>query len=396
MAIAGTTSAARLVAGAATLIALMGAALVPAGTVRAASGSELFITEYVEGSATNQAIEIYNPTDIAVSLSASSYMLAFYFDGSTMIGGGVPLIGVLPAGGTWVVTPTDASDVLLAKANQAFGTTWFTGNDAVALLHGGAAVDVIGQIGMDPGTGWGSGTVTTTDHTLRRKASVTAGDPNGTDAFDPSAEWDGYPIDTFDGLGWVGTSVNQPVAITCPASVRTTRGVAVSAPVSATDPDGTIASLVVSGVAPVDPGTVTISGVTAASITGGTATGSLSISPSTPAGDYAVTVTAANDEVAPQTATCTVAVTVQPATAGGLQSLIDGLVAGGEVAPTKAGLLQQRMERVVAAMAAGRSAEAAGQLRALTNQAAGLAPRWMSTDAADLIRREAVLLASSL
>lgn len=27
------------------------------------------------------------------------------------------------------------------------------------------------------------------------------GDPNGTDPFDRSVEWDGYPNDTFDGLG---------------------------------------------------------------------------------------------------------------------------------------------------------------------------------------------------
>jgi hypothetical protein len=47
---------------------------------------------------------------------------------------------------------------------------------------------VIGQIGFDPGSEWGSGLTSTADNTLRRKPSIEAGDPNGTDAFDPSIQ----------------------------------------------------------------------------------------------------------------------------------------------------------------------------------------------------------------
>ena len=39
------------------------------------------------------------------------------------------------------------------------------------------------------------------DNTLRRKVTVCAGDTTGTDAFVPSAEWDGFGNDAFDGLG---------------------------------------------------------------------------------------------------------------------------------------------------------------------------------------------------
>ncbi len=60
---------------------------------------------------------------------------------------------------------------------------------------------MIGQIGFDPGTEWGTGLTSTADNTLRRKATVCAGDPNGTDAFDPAIEWDGFATDTFGGLG---------------------------------------------------------------------------------------------------------------------------------------------------------------------------------------------------
>ena len=62
-------------------------------------------------------------------------------------------------------------------------------------------IDAIGQIGIDPGAEWGSGLASTADNTLRRKAGICAGDTVTSDAFDPSAEWDGFANDTVDGLG---------------------------------------------------------------------------------------------------------------------------------------------------------------------------------------------------
>jgi len=62
-------------------------------------------------------------------------------------------------------------------------------------------VDVIGQVGFDPGSEWGSGLASTKDNTIRRRASICQGDTDGTDAFDPSLEWDGFAKDTLDGLG---------------------------------------------------------------------------------------------------------------------------------------------------------------------------------------------------
>ena len=56
----------------------------------------------------------------------------------------------------------------------------------------------------------GHGLTSTADNTLRRKAGVTAGDPDGSNAFDPAVEWDGFAVDTFGGLGYVGP---QPPAV---------------------------------------------------------------------------------------------------------------------------------------------------------------------------------------
>ena len=81
------------------------------------------------------------------------------------------------------------------------GSLDFNGDDAVALFYGASAVDVIGQIGVDPGTEWGSGLASTADNSLMRKCGISQGDANGANIFDPATEWDGYAINTFGYLG---------------------------------------------------------------------------------------------------------------------------------------------------------------------------------------------------
>lgn len=162
-------------------------------------GSDLYFSEYVEGSSNNKALEIYNPTGQAVNLG--DYTVELYANGATAPTNTVTLGGTLAAGGTFVIVNASAVQALKDKGQLQSNVTNFNGDDALLLKKNGTVIDAFGQVGFDPGTAWTSGSVTTLDRTLRRKASVTAGDPNGSDAFDPAAEWDVFPIDTFDGLG---------------------------------------------------------------------------------------------------------------------------------------------------------------------------------------------------
>ncbi len=59
----------------------------------------------------------------------------------------------------------------LKRCDQTSGSLSFNGDDAVALIKGLAFVDVIGQVGFDPGTEWGTDLISTADNTIRRKAS---------------------------------------------------------------------------------------------------------------------------------------------------------------------------------------------------------------------------------
>jgi len=167
----------------------------------AATPTELFFTEYIEGSSNNKALEIYNGTGAAVDLAAGGYNVQMFFNGSASAGLTINLTGTVAAGDVFVLAQSSANATILAQADQTNGAGWFNGDDAVVLRKGTTIVDAIGQIGVDPGAEWGSGQVSTADNTLRRLNTICAGDPNGSDAFDPSVEWAGYAVDTFDGLG---------------------------------------------------------------------------------------------------------------------------------------------------------------------------------------------------
>ena len=166
-----------------------------------AAPSDLFFSEYIEGTSNNKALEIFNGTGAPVNLATGGYNIQVYFNGSAAAGLTINLSGTIAAGDVYVVAQSGASAAILAQADQTNGSGWFNGDDAVVLRKGTTTLDVIGQIGVDPGNEWGAGLTSTADNTLRRKASVEAGDTNGADAFDPSVEWDGFAIDTFDGLG---------------------------------------------------------------------------------------------------------------------------------------------------------------------------------------------------
>ncbi|WP_199247280.1 DUF4347 domain-containing protein [[Phormidium] sp. ETS-05] len=175
--------------------------------------TELFISEYVEGGSNNKALEFYNGTGAPIDLAAGQYSVLFSFNG-----GGTTksfnLTGTVAPGDVYVFALNNSTDpAIIAQADQLDTNqfNWFNGDDAIVLFKNSntTVIDSIGQLGVDPGSAWTGGGVSTQNRTLRRKLSVIAGDTNSSDAFDPSIEWVGYAQDTFAGLG----SHNQPPQI---------------------------------------------------------------------------------------------------------------------------------------------------------------------------------------
>ncbi len=176
----------------------------------------LFFSEYIEGSSSNKALEIYNPTSGTVNLD--DYIIRTNYNGNPWSGVyQFPSGATLGAGAVFVAAADGADDAIIAVADSVYvyGTggyiTAFNGDDVRALCKivgtDTTIIDIIGLYDLvDPGSGWDVAGVddATKDHTLVRKASITTGNTDwnasaGTNADD--SEWIVYDQNTFDYLG---------------------------------------------------------------------------------------------------------------------------------------------------------------------------------------------------
>ncbi|BDS30692.1 nuclease (plasmid) [Aeromonas caviae] len=182
--------------------------------------AQLLISEYLEGSSNNKAVELSNVGSSVIDLS--EYRLALYANGKPLTDAptnSLALQGTLAPGASLVLANPSASAEILAKATQTSGNLVFNGDDALVLYRGSEIVDSFGQVGVDPGTAWVSGGVSTLDMTLRRKATVTTGRVDAASPFDPTLEYVAAPKDDASGLGCSGDDPcdgTLPPAFVCP------------------------------------------------------------------------------------------------------------------------------------------------------------------------------------
>ncbi len=167
--------------------------------------SDLFFSEYIEGSGNNKALEIYNGTGTSVALDGMDYTIEYYNNGASTPTNVYTLTGTIAFGDVLVLAVDQAGPEILAQADVAFAypsVVHYNGDDALVLKKAGTVIDSIGQVGERPGDGqWGSGDASTKDNTIVRKPTVASGDTDPSDAYDPAGEWNGFPKDTFDYLG---------------------------------------------------------------------------------------------------------------------------------------------------------------------------------------------------
>ncbi|WHY00037.1 5'-nucleotidase C-terminal domain-containing protein [Neobacillus sp. DY30] len=180
-----------------------------AETVKA---TDLIISEYIEGSSFNKAIELFNGTGAEVDLTG--YTLELYNNSSTATTGVtttnlvLPLDGKVAAGDTYVISRSDAHADILKVTNKYDDKKTvinFNGNDQIVLKKNGQVVDSIGQVGSVENV--------LADLTLVRNSNITSGDTNITDAFDRNNEWTSKGKDVLTELGkheMGGTAPSEP------------------------------------------------------------------------------------------------------------------------------------------------------------------------------------------
>lgn len=174
--------------------------------------TQLFISEYVEDTAFNKAIEIYNPTANPINLQ--NYRVQLFTNGNTTpnrtIGFGNRTIA---AGDVFVIAHPQANiPAILTAADTLSDVTNFNGNDVVVLSDGTNKLDVIGVLGTD--STWVVDTGSLTNHILVRKAGVNMGN-SSTWATSSTTEWSAFPLGgqqlgshTMTPCGAVGDQVN--------------------------------------------------------------------------------------------------------------------------------------------------------------------------------------------
>ena len=193
------------------------------------TSSELYFSEYVEGSSDNKALEIYNPTSETVDLS--QYGIAVSINGGDWQNPD-PLTGMLDPGDVYVLIHPGFNFSLIDSA-AIVDTIWsfatnHNGNDGRALaklIEGlwdenftSSFIDVIGYNDGNPGPGWDVAGVTsaTKDHTLIRKAAISIGNTAFTESAGTNpedSEWRVFVQDFFTNLGYATPNASSETNI---------------------------------------------------------------------------------------------------------------------------------------------------------------------------------------
>ena len=161
-------------------------------TYSPSSCGDLFFSEYAEGSSNNKYFEIYNPT--AGSINLSDYEVHLFSNGGTTASQVLdfPSGTILASGDVYVVSNSSSDTSILAFADTSSTTTYFNGNDALALLKNTDTLDILGEVGVS--SYWTVGSGSMSNNTLVRKSNI---DMGTTDWTQSSSQWDVYPSNTW-------------------------------------------------------------------------------------------------------------------------------------------------------------------------------------------------------
>ena len=176
-------------------------------TASFSQATDLFFSQYGEGSGNNKFLEIYNGTGQDVDLSNYAFPSvgnAPNVPGTHEYWNEFPEGAVIANGDVYVIAHPSAVPEILATADHTHQYL-SNGDDGYALALGSEEsytyIDFIGDFNGDPGDGWDvAGVVEATkDHTLTRKSSICQGNP----------DWDASRGTNEEDSEWIVTMQND-------------------------------------------------------------------------------------------------------------------------------------------------------------------------------------------
>ncbi|WP_192500254.1 endonuclease [Flavobacterium sp. PL002] len=172
--------------------------------------TDLYFSEYIEGSSNNKALEISNSTAGTINLSV--YSIKKQTNGSGSWSTGITLSGSLSKGSKYTIVNSAMASSCFSTTAANISTTAtelaFNGNDPVGLFKNGVLIDIIGTYN-------GGSANFAADVTLRRKATVTG----PTTTFNKTTNWDTYSSDTCSNLGSKTIQTTTKKAITAEEAI---------------------------------------------------------------------------------------------------------------------------------------------------------------------------------
>ena len=152
------------------------------------STNELFISEYLEGSSNNKAIEIANFTGQTINLD--SYTIARNTNSGTAWGESLQLTGEIADGEVHVIARGNADDEITSNSNQLSSSDAisFNGDDPVGLFKDNTLIDIFGFFNGD--NNYANSTYIRNENILNPNTNFNI------------EEWVGYPSNTFEYLGF--------------------------------------------------------------------------------------------------------------------------------------------------------------------------------------------------
>src|SRR5215204_1838665 len=95
--------------GAIVALIVASALLLPYPPTVARAASDVYFSEYIEGTSNNKALEIYNGTGAPVDLAAGQYVVQMYFNATPTVGLTIPLTGTVANGDVFVLAQASAN-----------------------------------------------------------------------------------------------------------------------------------------------------------------------------------------------------------------------------------------------------------------------------------------------
>jgi hypothetical protein len=190
------------------LLATFGLAAAVAGTAH----GQLIFSQYVETNSgtTPKGVEIWNAGNSTIDFSVNN------LDILKGVNGGAPKsdftleAGTLNAGDVWVIGTSDIGTYLdntfgAGVVNYSTKAFTFNGDDSLQIKLGGVVQDTFGTPGVDPGTAWTGGGVSTANQNIALKLGITTGDTDGWS--DPSTRFETVSSDPVGAGGLDGFGV---------------------------------------------------------------------------------------------------------------------------------------------------------------------------------------------